>query len=75
MASIAMTTRSLPITTALAIASRGPDWIGSERYDIAAKAADLPTLFGIFDQPGLKRRSKTAADIFHADQIEKPTQN
>ena len=38
--------------------------------------ADLPTLFGIFEQLGLKLEAQKApVDIYHVDQIEKPSQN
>jgi uncharacterized protein (TIGR03435 family) len=54
----------------------GPLPPAGARAEDGSDVADLPTLFGIFEQMGLKLESQKASiDVFHIDQIEKPSEN
>jgi uncharacterized protein (TIGR03435 family) len=54
----------------------GPAPTAGAKAEDGGDLADLPTLFEVFEKMGLKLEARKAAvDVFHIDQIEKPSQN
>jgi uncharacterized protein (TIGR03435 family) len=54
----------------------GPAPAAGAKAEDGSDMADLPTLFAIFEQLGLKLEpQKAPVDIYHIEQIEKPSQN
>lgn len=54
----------------------GPAPAAGAKAEDGGDLADLPTLFEVFEKMGLKLEARKApVDIFHIDQIEKPSQN
>jgi uncharacterized protein (TIGR03435 family) len=54
----------------------GPEPAVGAKAEDGSALADLPTLFGIFEQMGLKLEARKApVEIFHIESIEKPSEN